>query len=121
MFTDNTQILQNRYGEVGVDDTLLFTEQYSRSYKYGYRIATSEVELAKKIARLAKKDEADLRVIGNSHQADRINWKQVLGLVCNKRETAYTGSELQFRKKIIAILGEAKCKYMCLLRNYHDT
>lgn len=47
-FTDDIQILQNRYGEVGVDDKLLFTEKYSRSYENEYRIAIREVELAKK-------------------------------------------------------------------------
>lgn len=77
--------------------------------------------MQKKIARLAAKDEADLKEVGNSYQADMINWKLVLDLVCNKRKIERTGANFQMRKIIITFLRKVKHRCKSLLTNYTVT
>lgn len=91
-FNENIQIGRNRYIELGIDNNLLFDDEYSRPYNGGFRIAKIEVEIAKKIKRFTTKDEMDLKVISTSEKLESIDWKQVLVLVCDRRKPNNIGS-----------------------------
>lgn len=81
-FTDEVQILQNRYAKVGISDEKLF-ENYVEKYKE-YKIAKIEVEIAQKIKRYVKKDEIDLKELGYSKLLEELDWNEIKCIVCHE-------------------------------------
>lgn len=121
-FNKDVQILQNRYGELGIDDNMLFAKEYSIPYGKGLRIARFELEIAKKITRFVAKDETDLNAISNSEKLELIDWKQVLNLVCNRRNLSNSKGFCNQMKSIVkSCLRRCKRNYKNLFINNKKT
>lgn len=121
-FNEDIQILQNRYGELGIDDNMLFTKEYSVPYGKGLHIAKLEVEIAKKITRFVAKDEIDLSAIGNSEKLELIDWKQVLNLVCSRKNSNNAKGFCEQTKSIVkSFLRRCKSNYKNLFKNNKRT